>query len=75
MKEYSSVTGTSPSDCLVSYPRHSLGGDLPRQQRNSRCILQLQPTRQSDQGVIPLRVLSMGLIDILDESQCKKKFT
>ena len=22
----SSLTGTSPSDCLVSYPRHSLGG-------------------------------------------------
>ena len=22
----SSITGTSPSDCLVSYPRHSLGG-------------------------------------------------
>ena len=23
------ITGTSPSDCLVSYPRHSLGGILP----------------------------------------------
>ena len=25
----SSITGTSLSDCLVSYPRHSLGGVLP----------------------------------------------
>ena len=25
----SSITGTSPSDCLVSYPGHSLGGVLP----------------------------------------------
>ena len=25
----SSITGTSPSDCLVSYPGHSLGGILP----------------------------------------------
>ena len=24
-----SVTGTSPSDCLVSYPGHSLGGFYP----------------------------------------------
>ena len=24
-----SITGTSPSDCLVLYPRHSLGGVLP----------------------------------------------
>ena len=23
------ITGTSPSDCLVSYPRHSLGGSYP----------------------------------------------
>ena len=25
----SSITGTSPSYCLVSYPEHSLGGGLP----------------------------------------------
>ena len=24
-----SITGTSPSDCLVSYPGHSLGGSYP----------------------------------------------
>ena len=23
------ITGTSPSDCLVSYPGHSLGGSYP----------------------------------------------
>ena len=26
----SSISGTSPSDCLMSYPRHSLEGVLPR---------------------------------------------
>ena len=25
----SSITGTSPSDCLISYPGHSLGGCYP----------------------------------------------
>ena len=25
----SSITGTSPSDCLVSYPGHLFGGGLP----------------------------------------------
>ena len=33
-----SITGTSPSDCLVSYPGHLLGG-LTLLQRCSRCIL------------------------------------
>ena len=37
-----SITGTAPSDCLVSYPRHSLGRGL--------CILQRQPTGQSIQN-------------------------
>ena len=36
----SSITGTSPSDCLVSYLGHSLGGGLTLLQRCSRCILQ-----------------------------------
>ena len=35
------------SDCLVSYPGHSLGGGLTPLQRSSRCILQPQPTGQS----------------------------
>ena len=34
----SSAAGTSPSDCLVSYPGHSLGG--------GQCILQSQLTGQ-----------------------------
>ena len=42
----SSTAGTSPSDCLVSYPGHSLGGLNPLQ-RSSRCILQPQPTGQT----------------------------
>ena len=41
-----SITGTSPSDCLVSYPGYSLGGLTPLQ-RCSQCILQPQPTGQA----------------------------
>ena len=36
----SSITGTSPSDCLESYPEHWLGGGLTPLQRCSWCILQ-----------------------------------
>ena len=42
----SSITGASPSDCLVSYPGHSLGGGLTPMKRSNRCILQPQPTGQ-----------------------------
>ena len=42
----SSITGSSPSDCLVSYPEHFLGGGLIPLQRCSLCILQPQPTGQ-----------------------------
>ena len=42
----SSITGTSPSDCLVSYPGHSLEWVLTPWQRSSRYILQPQPTGQ-----------------------------
>ena len=37
----SSITGTSPSDCLASYPGQSLCV-------SSRCILQSQPNEQLD---------------------------
>ena len=43
VSQSSSITGTSPSDCLVSYPEHSLGVSFPLQ-RSSRCILQPQLT-------------------------------
>ena len=43
----SSITGTSPSDCLVLYPGHSLGVGLTPLQKCSRCILQPQPTGQT----------------------------
>ena len=40
----SCITGTSPSDCLVSYPGHLLTvGVLPPLQWGNRCILQPQP--------------------------------
>ena len=41
----SSITGTSPSDCSVSYTGHTCGGLTPLQ-RCSRCILQPTPTGQ-----------------------------
>ena len=41
----SSITGTLPSACLVSYPEHSLVG-VYSLQRSSRCILQSQPSGQ-----------------------------
>ena len=50
MKRYSpipqstSITGASPSDCLVAYLGHSLGGGLAPQQRCSQCIQQPQLT-------------------------------
>ena len=31
----SSITGTLPSDCLVSYPGHSLGGSYPSAEKQS----------------------------------------
>ena len=37
----SSISGTSPSDCLVLYPGHYLGCLTPLQ-RSSRCIQQPQ---------------------------------
>ena len=40
----SSITGTSPSDCLVTYPGHLLGWVLTILQRCNRSILLLQPT-------------------------------
>ena len=50
----SSITGTSPSDGLVSYPGNSLGagGGLTPLQRSSQCILQPQPTGQSPSDVL-----------------------
>ena len=46
----SSITGTSPSDCFVSYTGHSLAevGGLTLQQRSSWCILQPQGTGKVD---------------------------
>ena len=46
ISQRSSITGTSPSNCLVSYAGHSLVGELTPLQRWSRCILQPQLTVQ-----------------------------
>ena len=42
----SSTARTSPSECLVSYPGHSVGGGLTPLQRCNQCILQPQLTGQ-----------------------------
>ena len=54
--QISSITRTSPSDCLVSYPGH-LGGLTPLQ-RISRWILQPQPTWQGTNWIIIRKKLS-----------------
>ena len=51
----SSITGASPSDCLVSYPGQSL-------QRCSRCILQPQPTGPQIFELFPNLLLKFKLI-------------
>ena len=43
----SSISCTSPSDCLLLYLGHSLGGDLTSIQRCCQCILQPWPTGRS----------------------------
>ena len=44
ISQSSRITWASPSDYLVSYLGHSLGGGLIHLQRCIRCILQSQPT-------------------------------
>ena len=44
MPQISSITETSPSDCLVSYLWHSVGEGLTPPQRWSRCMVLPQPT-------------------------------
>ena len=51
-----SITGTSPSDCLVSYPGHSLGSSYPSAEVQS-VILQPQPTGQKSFYFFELLVL------------------
>ena len=48
----SSITGTSPSDCFVSYRWHSLWEGVPTLlQKCSRCMLQLQPTEENSSEI------------------------
>ena len=51
-----SITGTSPSDCFVSYPGHTLGC-FTSLQRCSQCILQPQSTGQLKEN----KILILGL--------------
>ena len=49
IRQIYNITGTSPSECLVSYTGHSLGV-LTLLQMFNRCILQPQPTGQIERG-------------------------
>ena len=58
------ITGASSSDCLVSYPGHSLWWGLSPLQRCSRCILQPQPTEMDyDWKVTLVYVLLLLLLE------------
>ena len=63
----SSITGTSPSDCFVSYPEHSLrrGVGLTPQQRCSRCILQPQPKVIMKKNLFMYKVHDVALLSPL----------
>ena len=52
-------TGISPSDCLVSYLGHSLGGGFIPLQRCSQCILQSQLIGQKLHAVVRLQFWSL----------------
>ena len=65
----SSITETSLSDCLVSYPGHWLGGGLTPLQRSSRCILQPQPTGQY---VTLFDIYNLCTYSISDIINCKQ---
>ena len=47
ISQSSSITGTSQSNCLASYPGHSLREGVIPLQRSSQCILQSQLTGQA----------------------------
>ena len=56
-----SKAGDSPSDCLMSYLRHSLGW------RYSRCILQPQPTGLLKSGLNKSPQIPSALLSILTD--------
>ena len=60
----SSITGTSPSDCLVSYPGHSLGGEsYPSAEKQS--VYSTAP--------VDWAILSLKFADRHDKVKCDRK--
>ena len=57
----SSITGTSPSDYLVSYIQDAHWGSLTPLQRSSRCILQPQLTGGCPRGVM-VKAMDCGIV-------------
>ena len=71
----SSIAGTSPSDCLMSYPGHSLGrGSYPSAEKQSvystapaDWAMERMKQRKSEKGVtkriVSIRIISFSLSD------------
>ena len=71
----SSITGTSLSDCLVSYPGYSFGGGgLTSLRRYSRCILQ-PPQNQVRNEHVPNTFVVNGILLIVLSIVSEKKIT
>ena len=58
----SSITGTSPSDCLESYPKHSLWESYLAAEKQS--VYFTAPADWATRVVAPKSVLSMGQIEL-----------
>ena len=72
-RQNSSITGTLPSDCLVSYCRHSLwGGGLTSMQRCSWCILGME--RSGYTSFVFLLFLLYGLLKQVNQLDSKFVF-
>ena len=65
-----SITGTSPSDCLVSYPGQSLG-DLTPLQRCSRCLLQPQMIWQYSELKVKTVLFQINQLGISIQFKCQ----
>ena len=68
----SRITGTSWSDCLVSYPGHLLGESYPSAEKQS--AYSTVPVDWGTRAVVPVSILSMGQIKISNHLLSLKSF-
>ena len=67
----SSITGTSPSDCLVSYPGHSLVGCLTPLQRCNQHILRTQLIGQCTELIVKTVLFQIIQFSISTQFKCQ----